>query len=553
MHFDQSPTQFPEDIPFWDAARRGSLLLKRCPLCSRVHFYPRPHCPQCGAPETQWIEASGRGRIYSYTRTPRGAGRALAPAIIELEEGPRITSVVADADLQALRIGDEVVVNFGTGSNDSRILAFTTPEAERARSYASASLAASRNVRGLEVAPAPAPARQAAVIGAGRMGVGIAIALLGAGLDVVLVDQAAAALERARDEVAKELARLVSKARIDENEARARLQRLGTAAEMQTIAEADVVIEAVWEQLSLKQEVFARMDAHARPGALLGTNTSTLDIDLIAQATGRPGAVLGLHFFSPAHVMKLLEIVRGPRTDINALAVAQALALRMDKVPVVVGVCQGFVGNRLMMARERQAGRLLLEGASPQQVDRVLTELGLPMGTFELQDMTGGIEVNYRRRQESGEPNWLIDRLFELGRTGQRAGRGYYRYEPGKRTPRPDPEVTALIEEAARHEGISRRRIDDQEVLERLVYPMINEGAKLVAEGVVERASDIDVVWRHGYGWPDWAGGPMYYADRIGLAHVRERLAALAETHGEAFRPAPLLQTLAASGGRFTD
>jgi 3-hydroxyacyl-CoA dehydrogenase len=321
---------------------------------------------------------------------------------------------------------------------------------------------------------------------------------------------------------------------------------------MASISRADLIIEAVWEQLSLKQQVFARIDAHAKPGAILGTNTSMLDVDLIAGATKRPESVIGLHFFSPANVMKLLEIVRGPRTGLPALLAARELAERLRKVAVVVGVCRGFVGNRLMMARETQANQLLIEGASPQQVDRALTQFGLPMGTFELQDMAGGIEVNYRRRQESGEENWLVDRLFELGRTGQRAGKGYYRYEPGKRTPQPDPEVSALLEEAARLAGIERRAIPDSEVLERLVYPMINEGARLAEEGIVERASDIDVVWRYGYGWPDWNGGPMYYADHVGLPHIEKRLRELSELHGEAFEPAPLLQRIAQSGGSFT-
>ena len=552
MQFDHAPTLFPEDLPFWEAAREGRLLVKRCDACTRVHFYPRPHCPHCGARETAWLEASGRGRIYSFTRTARGAGKPLAPAIIELAEGPRVTSVIADADLHQLHIGDEVQVRFGSAPGGTPVLAFTTPAAERARAYAAASLAASRNVRGIDGKLAPAPVQAAAVVGAGRMGVGITLALLATGLPVVLVDRSQDVLGAARTSIEKELAQIVAKGRVTAEDAGQRLARLRITTDMGAIAEADVVVEAVWEQLALKQEVFAAIDAHARAGAVLGTNTSTLDIDLIAQATSRPEAVVGLHFFSPAHIMKLLEVVRGPRTSSAALATAQALAERMGKVPVVVGVCQGFVGNRLMMARERQAGRLLLEGATPQQVDRVLTEFGLPMGTFELQDMTGGIEVNYRRRQESGEENWLIDQLFARGRTGQRAGRGYYRYEPGKRTPLPDPEVAALIEEAAQREGIVRRPLADQEVLERLVYPMINEGAKLVEEGVVERAGDIDVVWRHGYGWPDWKGGPMYYADQVGLARVCDRLATLAVSHGDDFRPAPLLQALAARGERFT-
>lgn len=550
MQFDHAPTMFPEDAPFWAAAREGRLLLKACDACGRHHFYPRPHCPLCGHGETRWVPATGRGRLYSFTRTPRGSGRAMAPAIVELDEGPRVTSVVTDADLHALAIDDEVVVGFGQARDGAPVLAFTTPEADRARAYSAAALQASTQVKGVP-ADAPAPAlANAAVVGAGRMGVGITLALLAAGLPVRLVDQSDEVLAKARVMVDAELDQLVAKGRLDAAGAQARSRSLETTTDMVAIAEADVVVEAVWEQMALKQEVFARIDAHAKPGALLGTNTSTLDIDRIAQATRRPEAVIGLHFFSPAQVMKLLEVVRGPRTGVEAIVAAQALAVRMRKVAVVVGVCQGFVGNRLMMAREAQAGQLLLEGATPQQVDRVLTEFGLPMGTFELQDMTGGIEVNYRRRQESGEKHWLIDRLFELGRTGRHAGRGYYRYEPGRRTPQVDPEVTALIEQGAREAGIERRAIPDREVLERLIYPMVNEGVKLLEEGIVERASDIDVVWQHGFGWPSWKGGPMHYAERVGLRELSRRLQELSERHGAFFRPCALLAQLARTGGR---
>jgi 3-hydroxyacyl-CoA dehydrogenase len=552
MQFKEAPSQFAEDQPFWEAARQGQLLLKWCLACHKPHFHPRPHCPLCGHRETEWRAASGRGHIYSFTVTARGAGPLLAPAVVELEEGLRVTTVITDADVHALAIGDAVQVAFGTAPGGAPVLAFTTPQAEQARAYAAGARKASERVAGLAVDAAAPRLDVAAVVGAGRMGQGIALALLATGLRVWLIDQTDEALARARQFIEAELGQLVAKGRLDEAGKAQRLAALQMGTEMAAIAQADVVVEAVWEQMGLKQEIFRQIDRHARPGAVLGSNTSTLDIDAIAGVTERPESVVGLHFFSPAHVMKLLEVVRGPRTSVAALAVAQTLAQRMGKVAVVVGICHGFVGNRLMIAREAEAGRLLLEGSSPEQVDRVLTEFGLPMGTFELQDMAGGIELNYRRRQETGEKNWLIDRLFEAGRSGQRAGKGYYRYAPGKRQPQVDPEVTALIEQASREAGITRRAIPDQEVLERLVYPMVNEGAKLVEEGIVERASDIDVVWHYGFGWPTWKGGPMHYADQVGVATIHRRLQELAAQHGSFFQPAALLQDMAASGRRFT-
>jgi 3-hydroxyacyl-CoA dehydrogenase len=552
MQFKEAPTLFAQDQPFWDAARDGQLLLKWCLACHKPHFHPRPHCPLCGHRETEWRRASGRGHIYSFTVLPRAAGPLMAPAVVELEEGVRLTTVITDADVHALTIGDAVQVSFGSGPGGAPVLAFTTPQAEQARAYAARARVASEQVAGL-AADAPEPRlEEAAVVGAGRMGQGITLALLATGMRVCLIDQTEEALVRARQFIEAELGQLVTKGRLDEAGKAQRLAALQTGTDMATMAQADLVVEAVWEQMALKQEIFRQIDRHARPGAVLGTNTSTLDIDAIAGVTERPESVVGLHFFSPAHVMKLLEVVRAPRTGVAALAAAKALARRMGKVAVVVGVCRGFVGNRLMIAREAEAGRLLLEGSSPEQVDRVLTEFGLPMGTFELQDMAGGIELNYRRRQETGEKNWLIDRLFEAGRSGQRAGKGYYRYAPGKRQPLVDPEVTALIAQASREAGITRRKIADQEVLERLVYPMVNEGAKLVEEGIVERASDIDVVWHYGFGWPTWKGGPMYYADQVGAATVSRRLQELAAQHGDFFQPAALLQDMATSGRSFT-
>jgi len=539
-HLLPAPVVFPGDEPFWQAAAQGRLLLKHCPACDRSHFYPRAHCPLCGHPDTHWREASGRGKVYSYTLMGRAA-RPTAPAIVELEEGPRLSTVVVDADVHALAIDDPVTLRFLPTEQGLQALAFTTPAADHARRYTQAALS--------ELGQAPSGRAQAmqeaAVIGAGNMGTGIAQAFLSAGLRVLLIDSSATSLAAGLERIEQALHKDLERGRLDASAHAARRALLRTSTSLADVANADVIVEAVFEDMTLKQQLFAAIDAVAAPHALLATNTSTLDVGAIAAATSRPGSVLGLHFFNPAHVMRLIEVVRAPHTSPEAILLAQALAQRLGKVAVVVGICDGFVGNRLMIRREREAARLLLEGAWPQHIDRVLRAFGLPMGTFELQDMAGGIALTYHARKRSGQSDWLIEQLFERGRTGLRAGKGYYRYEAGKRTPIVDPEVSDLIEQASRAAGIERRHIDDAEIRDRLILPMVNEGAKLIEEGIVERASDIDLVWQFGYGWPDWKGGPMYHADRLGIASVVERLNALRDAHGERFEPASLLVRLA--------
>lgn len=538
-----APVVFPGDEPFWKAASEGRLLVKHCPKCDRSHYYPRPHCPLCGHHETHWREVSGRGQIYSFSIMGRAA-RPTAPAIVELEEGVHLSTVVVDADLHALRIGDPVTLRFLPTEQGMQALAFTTPAAEQARQYTQAALKALGSVQDDNAQAF----QEAAVIGAGNMGTGIALALLGAGLRVVLVDSAAESLAAGLQRIEQALGKDLERGRLDVATHAQRRALLRTSTALQDVASADVIIEAVFEDLALKQQLFAALDAVAAPHALLATNTSTLDVGAIASATRRPGSVLGLHFFNPANVMRLIEVVRAPQTSQQALGQARGLARRLGKVAVVVGICDGFVGNRLMIRREREAARLLLEGAQPAQIDRVLREFGLPMGTFELQDMAGGIALTYHARKRAGQSDWLIEQLFERGRTGQRAGKGYYRYEPGKRAPIVDPEVTALIEQASQVAGIERRVISNEEIRDRLILPMVNEGAKLVEEGIVERASDIDLVWQFGYGWPDWKGGPMHYADSLGAATVVQRLQSLRKVHGERFEPAALLVRLAQSG-----
>lgn len=538
----------PEAAPFLEALAEGRLLIKHCSACGKVHFYPREHCPFCGHAPTDWMPTRGVGTLYSFSIV-RGAKRPTAVAVVELPEGLRMTTSIVDADVFGLRIGDEVVLHVSEGAEGLPAVTFTTPEARRARAYAAQALVLAGN--GVSASDGGPAVQQAAVVGAGSMGSGITTALLGAGLAVTLIDRSEAVLETAGQAISRNLDAMVQRGRLTAEDAAARRAALRLSTRIEDVAGADLVIEAVWEQLALKQEIFTQIDRHAPAHAILGSNTSALDIDRIADATSRPGQVVGLHFFSPAHVMPLLEVVRGPRTRPEVVASAQRLGAQLRKTAVVVGVCHGFVGNRLLIVRDQEADRLLLEGALPQQVDRVLTEFGLPMGSYELADMAGGIELVYRVRQERGQHDPILAGLVAAGRLGQKTGKGFYRYEPDKRRPIPDPEVTALIEQASRELGIERRVIGGDEVRDRLILPMINEGAKLVEEGIVDRASDIDVVWQRGFGWPAWRGGPMYHADRLGADRVHRRLCELQARFGERFRPAALLGRLAHEGGRF--
>jgi 3-hydroxyacyl-CoA dehydrogenase len=370
---------------------------------------------------------------------------------------------------------------------------------------------------------------------------------------VTLVDQTSDFLDHGLSVVRKNWEATAARGGITPAQVEERLAQIRPTTDYGDIADADLVIEAVYEQMPLKKEVFGRIDHAARQDAILATNTSSLDINEIAQSTSRPESVIGMHFFSPANIMRLLEVVRGASTADGVIVTAMDVGKRIGKVPVLVGVCNGFVGNRILFARNDQANRLLLEGASPQQIDKVIYDFGLPMGPFAMLDMANGIELEWRLRQTTGEKEFIGDSLAEKGRYGQKTSKGYYRYEPGNRTPIPDSEVEAVIIEGSRREGITRREIDDQEIFERLTYPMINEGAKILEEGIAIRPSDIDVIWVTGYGWPAYRGGPMYYADAVGLGRVRGRLRELQAQHGDAFRPAALLDRMADADQRFAD
>ena len=402
---------------------------------------------------------------------------------------------------------------------------------------------------------------RACVIGSGTMGGGIAMALANGGIAVTIVDTSAEALERCRTTIASNYAATVRKGKLSDAEMAARVQRITFATELDDAAAfADAIIEAVFEELDLKRDVFAKLDRICKPGTLLATNTSTLDIDAIAAATARPQDVIGLHFFSPANVMRLLEIVRGAATSSEALATSLALAKRIRKVGVVARTCDGFIGNRMLAGYGREAYYLLEEGALPQDVDRVMRDFGFAMGPFAVGDLAG-LDVGWRirkRRKAEGRAaalreSEIADRLCEQGRYGQKTGAGLYRYANGSRTPVPDPEVEALIRAESARLRVERRAISDDEILMRCLLPLVNEGAKILADGTAIRASDIDLVWVYGYGFPAFRGGPMRWADVTGLGRVVEELRRFEQRYGVHWRPAPLLVELAASHRKFAD
>lgn len=395
------------------------------------------------------------------------------------------------------------------------------------------------------------PVRKAAVIGSGTMGAGIAMCFADASIPVTLIDPNPEALERGLAAMRANYARSAAKSGKGEDWVEGRMRMVSAAGGLDGAAGADLVVEAVFEDMALKQQIFAELDRVTGPQAILATNTSTLDVNRIADATSRPEAVVGMHFFSPANVMRLLEVVQADRTSPEVLKTAIETGRKLRKLPVTVGVCYGFVGNRMLHARFGQVEALLLEGATPASIDRALTDFGFAMGPCAVSDLAG-LDVGWRARQQAGRKAAVADAICALGRFGQKTGAGYYRYPEGSRRGEPDPEIEALIRGIAQERGIPRRSPEAGEIFERLVYTMINEGARILDEGVARRASDIDLIWVNGYGWPPYEGGPMFHADRIGLDRVASRLDELAARTGdESLRASPLLRRLAAEGGRF--
>ncbi|MCB1855182.1 MAG: enoyl-CoA hydratase/isomerase family protein [Halieaceae bacterium] len=393
------------------------------------------------------------------------------------------------------------------------------------------------------------PIARVGVIGAGTMGGGIAMNMVNVGIPVTLVETSQEALERGLGVIRGNYDNTARKGRLSEADVVQRMGLINGSLQLQELAQCDLVIEAVFENMEVKKDIFTRLDAIVKPGAILASNTSALDLNEIASATARPESVIGLHFFSPANVMKLLEVVRGDATAREVIKTCMGFARRIDKVPVLVGVCHGFVGNRILFARQTQAQQLALEGARPHQVDRVLYEFGFPMGAFQMSDLAG-LDIGWNAETSRGKT--IRDRLCEAGRRGQKTGAGYYDYDENRK-PTPAPLVAELYTEFAARAGITQRDIADQEILERCLLPMINEGAKILEEGIAIRASDIDVVYVYGYGWPVYRGGPMYYANSLGLDTVLARLRHYWQQSGDDFwRPSRLLVELAEKGGRFS-
>lgn len=422
---------------------------------------------------------------------------------------------------------------------------------------------AERAAARIDDVPADTPTREirkAAVIGAGTMGGGIAMNFANAGIPVTVVEVKQEALDKGLETVRRNYAGTVAKGRLTQEAMDRRVGLIKGSLDLKAVKDADIVIEAVFEDMALKKGVFSKLDAVAKADAILATNTSTLDVNEIAAVTERPESVLGLHFFSPANVMRLLEVVRGASTSKETLATAMKLGKQIGKVPVCVGVCDGFVGNRMIHRYLKEAGFLLEEGALPQQVDAAIEAFGFAMGPFRMSDLAG-LDVGWyiRKRQAATRPpeerySKIADRICELGRFGQKTGAGYYRYEKGSREAIPDPAIEELILKASKEAGVERRKIFDPEIVERLLYQLINEGAAILEERIAQRASDIDVIYAFGYGFPRYRGGPMFHADTVGL----DKILAAIERYGKGYRaehwkPAPLLARLAAEGGKFNN
>jgi len=393
------------------------------------------------------------------------------------------------------------------------------------------------------------PVKKVGIIGAGTMGGGIAMNFLNAGIPVTIVEVKQDALERGLGVVRRNYENSAKRGRFTMDDVEKRMGMLKGSLSLDELADCDLIIEAVFERMDIKKDVFAKLDKIAKPGAILATNTSGLNIDEIASVTSRPEAVIGLHFFSPANVMKLLEIVRADKTSKSVIATSMKLAKTIGKVAALVGVCPGFVGNRMLAQRGREAQKMVLEGAMPWDVDRVLYDFGFPMGPFAMSDLAG-LDIGWVKEKSKGET--IRDRLCELDRRGQKNGKGYYDYDEN-RNAKPSLVTEEIIHEFVKKSGRNPRTISDEEILERCIYPMINEGAKILEEKKAIRAGDIDTVWINGYGWPVYRGGPMYYGDQIGLDKVLDKMKQFQSQMGDVFKPSDLLVKLVAEKKKFAD
>ena len=433
-----------------------------------------------------------------------------------------------------------------------------TPECKALRHIFAAERAASK-IPDVGSDVKPRAVNKVAVIGAGTMGGGISMNFLNAGIPVTILETKQEALDRGLATIRKNYESQVKRGKLKQDKYEQRMALLTPTLKYEDIADADLVIEAVFEEMGVKEQVFKKLDEVMKPGAILASNTSTLDVDKIAAFTKRPQDVVGMHFFSPANVMKLLEVVRGAKTAKDVLATVMAIAKKIKKTAVVSGVCDGFIGNRMIEQYSRQAGFLLEEGATPQQVDKAIEKFGFAMGPFRMGDLAGndiGWAIRKRRYQEKPDMKYskTADLLCEMGRFGQKTGAGWYDYQPGKRDAIPSKAVEDMIEKHRKDQGITPRKISDQEIVERLVYSLVNEGAHILEDGIASKASDIDMVYLTGYGFPIWRGGPMKYADQMGLFNVAESMKRFAQNPRDDavfWQPAPMLAKLAAAGKTF--
>ena len=453
-----------------------------------------------------------------------------------------------EANIKAVKIACEKPYGEGVIEERKLFMELMSGAQAKAQQYFFFAERKAAKIEGLPENTEPRPIHKVGVIGAGTMGGGISMNFLSAGIPVSIVEMEREALDRGTGVMRKNYEASAAKGKLTEEQVSKAMGLMQPTLDFAALADCDLIIEAVYENMDVKKEVFGKLDRIAKPGAILASNTSYLNINEIAASITRPGDVVGMHFFSPANVMKLLEVVRGDETRPEVLLTAMTVGKRIKKVPVVAGVCHGFIGNRMLMPRQIEATKLLLEGASPEQVDRVHVEFGMPMGPFQMADLAG-VDIGWHRDPSRIEN--IRDALCAIDRWGQKKGAGFYDYDE-KRRPTPSPVVEQIIVDFAKKQGVERREINDQEIVERTLYTMVNEGAKILEEGIAQRASDIDVVWVYGYGWPVYRGGPMFWADAQGLDTIVAGLKRQEERMKPEFSFSELLLEKAGRGEKFT-
>ncbi|WP_417478639.1 3-hydroxyacyl-CoA dehydrogenase NAD-binding domain-containing protein [Maricaulis sp.] len=495
--------------------------------------------------------AGAAGHPVSSLRTDRIAEAANHPQVFDkfvAENSRKLQGFDAPkACIEAVRAAVELPFEQGIKLERELFLKLVSGTQSRAMRHLFFAERQAAKIDGIPADTPLIPITRVGILGAGTMGGGIAMNFLSAGLPVTLVEREQAALDRGVATIRKNYERTAARGRMTMEQVEQAMGLLTSTLDYEDLADCDLVIEAVFELMEIKKEVFRRLDGLVKPGAILASNTSYLNIDEMAAETTRPEAVVGLHFFSPANIMRLLEVVRGAKTSPSVLKTVMGLAKTIGKIAVVSGVCPGFIGNRMLSPRQSEAQKLLLEGATPWEVDAALTEFGFPMGPFQMADLAG-LDLGWTA--EGSTSSTIREVLCERGRRGQKTGQGFYDYDENRRGS-PSPETEAIIADFAARSGRAQRKFSGDEIRERLLYPMINEGAKILEEGMAQRASDIDIVWLNGYGWPAFTGGPMFWADTIGLKTVLDGLARHADALGQDFIVSSLLKGKAEAGESF--